>query len=330
MNVSEWRTLAPAAAVTVLPPPLSPSEVTPLAEAFAQRSRAENTLRGYRTDWARWTTWAAHNGAVALPANPRAVEAWLCEEAATHTPGTLSRRIAALRLAHELAGHPSPIDSHVRRVLEGIRRTVGRPARRVAPMLLEDLRSAVATLDLDTLDGLRDRAALTIGWAGAFRRSELVALRVDDITWTDDGLRVMVRRSKTDQGGTGQIIGIPHARPEHDDVCPPCCLADWLGLAGIDSGPIFRRLLTPTKVGPDAIRDKGIAEMIQRVMRRAGIGGEWSGHSLRAGFATQAARSGMDALAMAKQTRHRKLDTLAVYVREGELFVRNPATEAGL
>jgi len=330
MNVSEWRTLAPAAAVTVLPPPLSPAEVTPLAEAFAQRSRAENTLRGYRTDWARWTTWAAANGTSPMPANPRAVEAWLCEEAATHTPGTLSRRVAALRLAHELAGHPSPIDSHVRRVLEGIRRTVGRPPRRVAPMMLEDLRAAVATLDLDTLDGLRARAALTLGWAGAFRRSELVALRVDDVTWTDDGLRVMVRRSKTDQGGTGQAIGIPHARQEHDDVCPPCALADWLAAAEIDSGPIFRRLLTPTKVGPDAIRDKGIAELVQRVMLHAGIAGEWSGHSLRAGFATQAARSGMDALAMSKQTRHRKLDTLAVYVREGELFVRNPATEAGL
>ncbi|HUZ01651.1 MAG TPA: tyrosine-type recombinase/integrase [Thermomicrobiaceae bacterium] len=330
MNVAAWRPLAPAAVVTVLPPPLSPAEVTPLAEAFAQRSRADNTLRGYRTDWARWTAWAASNGVAAMPANPRAVEAWLCEEAATHTPGTLSRRVAALRLAHELAGHPTPIDSHVRRVLEGIRRTTGRPPRRVAPMMLSDLRAGVATLDLDTLAGLRDRALLTLGWAGAFRRSELVALRVDDVTWTEEGLRVMVRRSKTDQSGTGQILGIPHAREEHDDVCPPCSLADWLGTAGIDSGPIFRRLLTPTTVGPDAIRDKGIAELVQRVMYAAGIAGEWSGHSLRAGFATEAARHQMDALAISKQTRHRKLDTLAVYVREGDLFIRNPATEAGL
>ena len=273
MNVSEWRTLAPTTALTVLPPPLSPSEVTPLAEAFAQRSRAANTLRGYRTDWARWTAWAALNGAVQMPANPRAVEAWLCEEASTHTPGTLGRRVAALRLAHELAGFPSPIDSHVRRVLEGIRRTVGRPARRVAPMLLEDLRAAVATLDLDTLEGLRDRAALTIGWAGAFRRSELVALRVDDVSWTDDGIRVMVRRSKTDQGGTGQAIGIPHARPEHDDVCPPCSLADWLGTA---------KLELRADLPPSALADQGRARGDPRQRdRRAGAARDVPGRDRR-------------------------------------------------
>jgi|SRR5579864_5561898 len=328
---ADWQPLAPVRReIIVAAPPLTPAVVSPIAEVFAQRSRAANTLKGYASDWRSWTSWATGRGYSSMPADPRAVEAWLCEEAGTHTPGTLSRRLAALRLAHELAGHPSPTsDAHLRRVLEGIRRTVGRPAHRVAPVMLADLRKAVRTLDLKTLEGLRDRAALTIGWAGAFRRSELVALRVENVGWSDDGLRVMIPRSKTDQTGEGQVVGIPHAKPGHDDVCPPCALGDWLSAAGISSGPIFRRLVGHG-VGAEAIRDKGIAELVQRVMRKAGIDGEFSGHSLRAGMVTEAARQGVDPLTIMATTRHRRSETLKGYIREGDLFRRNAAAEAGL
>src|ERR1700722_14146485 len=206
---------------------------------LAKAEKAVSTRKAYGTDFRLFKAWCEVKGVSPLPASPETVAAFLAAESGEGTkPPTLARRVAAIRYAHKLAHLDTPTDSEaVKATLRGIRRTVGAAKVRKAPAVTAKMHSMVAMAP-DRLSGLRDRALLLLGFAGAFRRSELVALDVTDIAEAKTGLLVTIRRSKTDQEGEGITIAIPRG----DVACPARALQEWLGAAGIEAGPIFRAI----------------------------------------------------------------------------------------
>ena len=299
------------------------------AEQFALASRSEATRRAYRADWQIFTDWAADNGQTALPASPGCVSAFLAAQAsAGFKPATLSRRLAAVNAAHRLAGHPSPTTSEpVALVMKGIRRMVGVAPEQVRPLVTEDLRRVVAAIP-DDLTGLRDRAIILIGFAGAFRRSELVALMVDDIEFTDAGMILTIRRSKIDQEGAGRQVGIPFGQ---NGTCPVTALRAWLQAASITSGAIFRRIDQHGHIGPNALQPAAVAQIVKKAVEAVGLDAkQYGGHSLRAGLATSAAQNGASEVMIMEQTGHKSSAMVRRYVRRANLFKANAATMAGL
>src|SRR6266478_1310488 len=191
---------------------------------LAQAEKAVSTRKAYGTDFRLFKTWCDTKGVSALPAAPETVAAYLAAQARTSRPSTLGRRVAAIRYAHKLAELPLPTDAEgVKATMRGIRRTLGSAKIRKAPAVAAAMLGMVAGAP-DNLAGLRDRALLLLGFAGAFRRSELVALDVNDIEETEAGLRVTIRYSKTDQDGQGVTIAIARG----DVACPVKPLRGWL------------------------------------------------------------------------------------------------------
>jgi site-specific recombinase XerD len=296
-----------------------------LARAYIDRAKAANTLRGYRADWRAFTGWCATHEQTALPCAVRTLGLYLADQAAAGVKtSTLKRRLSAISQAHQAAGHPSPThDAAVRAVWAGIRRTHGTAPDRKAPLVTAQLRRAVAGLG-DDLAGRRDRALLLLGFAGAFRRSELVALRVEDVAVVPEGLVVTLVRSKTDQEGAGRTVGIPYGPAP--DVCPVRALTAWRSAAGISTGPLFRAVDRFGTVSPAALSDRSVARIVQRRAADVGLDPEkFGGHSLRAGLATSAAAAGVQERDIARQTGHKSMPVLRVYIREGELFRHNAA-----
>jgi integrase len=187
----------------------------------------------------------------------------------------------------------------------------------------------VLVLSGDTAIGARDRALLLLGFAGAFRRSELVALDIDDVQITREGMIVTIRRSKTDQEGAGQKVGIPRGR--HPGTCPVKALAAWLGLAGIEAGAIFRPITRHGLIQPGRLTDRSVARIVQRTAEAAGLDpSQFAGHSLRAGLATSAAMAGAEERDIMRQTRHKSVVVARRYIRDGSLFRNNAAGTVGL
>ena len=200
--------------------------------------------------------------------------------------------------------------------LRGIRRTVGTAKVRKAPAVAAKVRAMVA-LAPPGLKGLRDRALLLLGFAGAFRRSELVALDVADIAETETGLLVMIRRSKTDQDGEGVTIAITRG----DVACPARALRKWLDAVGIEAGPIFKPINKAGTVSGERLTDRSVANIVKAYAGRAGFDANlFSGHSLRSGFLTSAAANGASIFKMMDVSRHKSVNTLRGYVRDAELF----------
>jgi site-specific recombinase XerD len=244
---------------------------------------------------------------------------------------TIAGRVAALATGHRLAGYsPSPTrDDSVKVTLAGIRRTIGTARQGKLGVTIEELRSLVAVCDPDSLAGLRDRALLVLCFAGAFRRSELVSLDLSDVDQTRDGLRVSLRRSKTDQEGTGTVKGLPYG--SNPQTCPVRTLEAWLEMAGIADGPLFRPINRHGQISPERLSDKSVALIVKRAAEGAGLDPtRVAGHSLRRGFATTAARNRVPELTICRQTGHRSLATLRAYVEEATLFTDNAAALVGL
>jgi site-specific recombinase XerD len=256
---------------------------------LAKAEKALSTRKAYGTDFRIFKAWCDGNGVSALPAIPETVAAFLASESKTAKPSTLGRRIAAIRYAHKLAHLDTPTDSEaVKATLRGIRRTFGGAKVRKAPAVAAKMHSMVA-LAPDRLSGLRDRALLLLGFAGAFRRSELVALDVTDIADAKTGLLVTIRRSKTDQESEGVTIAIARG----DVACPARALREWLDAAGIETGPIFRAINKGGTVATDRLTDRSVANIVKVYAGRAGFDAStFSGHSLRSGFLTSAAAKG--------------------------------------
>jgi len=296
---------------------------------YVSRSKAANTVRAYASDWRDFAGWCSARGLDALPARPETVALYLTEQADRIRVSSLNRRLSAIAQAHQLAGLESPAaDSRVRIVMGGIRRVKGAAQRGKRPILLDDLRHMVERLP-DTPAGTRDRALLLVGFAGAFRRSELVALDIDDLAFGRDGLTVTIRRSKTDQEGQGRRIGIPHG--SHPATCPVRALQAWLARLEAEAGPVFRAVDRHGRIAPQRLSDRAVALIVKRAAADAGIAvEEVAGHSLRAGLATAAAAAGVSERAIMAQTGHRSLPTVRRYIREGSLFLENAAGKIGL
>ena len=290
--------------------------------SFALAEKAEATRRGYRSDYGGFSRWCADRGVEPLPASPATVAGFLAAEAtAGAKASTLSRKLAAIRYAHRLAGVPSPTDvEQVRAVLRGIRRDRGAAPSQKAAATGERIKAMLAHMP-DTLKGKRDRALLAFGMAGAFRRSELVALQVADLERVPEGLRVTIRRSKTDQEGAGHVIAILRG----SKLKPVRAVLDWLDAAGITSGPVFRSINRHGQMSAEGLTPQTVALVVKHYADAAGLDpDEFAGHSLRAGFLTSAAEAGADVLRMMEVSRHKRVETVRGYVRRANLF-RNHA-----
>lgn len=297
---------------------LDPGEITATLH-FAAAARAENTRLAYAADWTHFAAWVAQRGASPLPCPPGLLAGYLSALAETGLrASTISRRASGIAHVHRMSGHAPPTASEaVRAVLRGIRHTLGTAPRTKTPATHDLIARMVAACPDTALIGLRDRAMIVLGFAGAFRRAELLALEVADLVAVPDGLRVAIRRSKTDQAGAGQEVAIPrgtHLRPVET-------LQAWLAAAAITAGPVFRPVNKAGTVGTTPLGDDGFCRALKRRAAAAGLDpAAFSGHSLRAGFLTSAAEAGADALKMAEVSRHRSLDVLRGYVRRSNLF----------
>ncbi len=303
--------------------------VSETARDYISQAKAENTVRAYRADWNDFFTWCSAHGLPAMPADPRTVTLYLSHLAATHKASTLTRRISAVSQAHQLAGLKSPTHAAaVRALMAGIRRAKGTAPAAKAAALTQDIRAMVAALPAGLL-GARDRALLLVGFAGAFRRSELVGLNVDDAQFTADGLVVTLRRSKTDQEGEGRKVGIPYG--SNPETCPVRALRAWIDGSGITAGPLFRSVNRHGQIQAPRLSDKAVALVVKRYASAAGLNAtNYAGHSLRAGLATSAAIAGASERSIMNQTGHRSTTMVRRYIRDGSLFRENAAARVGL
>ena len=317
---------APLVALTTAIAPVPPAFVRELEAAarFAAADSAPSTRRAYASDWRRFVTWCTGHGLEPLPAAPGVVAAFLAAEAGQgRRAATLARRLAAIRAAHLRAGHEPPSSSEaVRATLRGIRRTIGAAPVKKAPATAELVRAMIDACDVGTLPGLRDRALLLLGFAGAFRRGELVALDVADLEEVAGGLRVRVRRSKTDQEGQGSVVPVRRGLAEAGRYCPVRAVRAWLRAAEITEGPVFRAVWKGgRRVRPTPLSAGAVAEVVKSYAAQVGADpAQFAGHSLRAGFLTSAAGRGASLWKLRDVSRHRSVDTLAGYVRDAELF----------
>jgi site-specific recombinase XerD len=288
------------------------------ARAFAENEKAVATRRAYQSDFRVFTDWCESRDLDPCPVAPQTIAAFLAAQAKDGiSASTLARRIAAIQYVHELAGHDSPTKAKIVGVtMRGIRRTVGTAKRQKAPATAERIAEMVRQCP-DTLAGKRDRALLLLGFAGAFRRSEIVALTVADLEEADGGLRVTVRKSKTDQEAAGYVVPILRGAK----ACPVAAVKAWIETAGIMEGPIFRPLAKGGRVLAQALSTKSVAEIVKVYAERAGLDPEaFAGHSLRSGFLTSAASRGASIFKMMDISRHKSVDTLRSYVRRAEEF----------
>lgn len=343
-----------------VPPSAHAVPSAPLAEdaararAFARQAKAANTKRAYRADWADFCAWCDARGLPALPATTETVALYVASRAEVGpekddgrpSPGlkvsTLERRLSAINQAHRSLGHEPPAsrrDEPLHSVWAGLVRSKGAAPEKVAPALPDDLRSAVEALprgdggELD-LRGRRDRALLLLGFAAALRRSELAAVETGHVQFTADGLRLFVPRAKGDQEGRGAALGVHYGRSPA--TCPVRSLRSYLQAAREATGaplagPVFRKVDRWGRLWEAALTAGAVARIVKRSFARAGLDPAlYAGHSLRAGFATQAARVGKQERAIMRHTRHKDVRTLREYIREGALFEENPTDGIGL
>lgn len=290
------------------------------------KTKAANTLKAYAADWDDFTQWCQYNGAKPLPAEPEQIVNYINDLADYAKANTVSRRLSAISENHAAAGYAedNPARSDlVRRAMEAIRREKGTLQRGKTPLLTEDITTFAAQLDGEGIAELRDKALLLLGFAGAFRRSELVALDVEDLSFTTEGLILLVRHAKSDQEGEGSYVAIPFLADA--SACPVRALRRWLTAADITSGPVFRPLARNKTVRSQRLSDKSVAIIVKRHAARCGLDAkEFAGHSLRRGFATSAARSGVDERSIMQQTRHKSEKMVRRYIEQGNLFQYNP------
>jgi integrase len=320
----------------ILPPGVEPAAavltvagqaVLAEAQALAKQAAAPATLRAYKADWAHFAAWCDAHGFVPVPADPKTVGAYLGSLKDSHAPSTIRRRLAALGKMHrfnDLAWNPAHRD--IQGPLQGALRTRGRPVRKAAALSLAMLRQLVATCD-PSARGRRDRALLLFGFAGALRRSELVALRVEDVAIVAAGLRLRIVRGKTDQEGQGAEIGLPRGR--HVETCPVRAFEAWQAVAKRKAGPLFRKISTGGGIGdrplhPDAVR-RILAHRVAMAGLRIDGFDRLSAHALRVGFISAAYDTGVRDEDIMRHTRHRDLRTLRGYVRRAGLVTDSPA-----
>jgi integrase len=285
---------------------------------FVRESIAANTKRAYTCDLVHFESWGG-----SIPGAADMVASYLAAHADTLSVATLVRRLASISKAHEVRALPNPTRSElVRATMRGIRRTRSRAQREARPLLKDDLLLVLDAMGIE-LKATRDRALLLIGFAGGLRRSELVGLDVGDVEHVRQGVVLHLRRSKTDQEGRGQKIGVPHGRTRW---CPVSAFDAWIAASGISEGAIFRPVDRHGRIHDFRLSGEAIALVVRERVAAAGFEpAGYSGHSLRAGLATSAAQAGVPTWRIKAQTRHASEAMLAKYIRSGELFTENAA-----
>ncbi|WP_404478997.1 tyrosine-type recombinase/integrase [Novosphingobium sp. BL-52-GroH] len=293
------------------------------ARTYRLRARSTNTLRAYASDWRQFQDWCWGRGLEPLPAGPEVVATYLASLArAGRADSTVTRHVAAIVWQHRHAGLPPPTahDTHqlIADTLSGIRREQrARPTRKKAAIGAKDLAGMIAKADGLSTRAVRDRAILALGLAAALRRSELVALQLADVELVDAGMTVRVGYSKTDQEGEGATIAVPAGKT----LRPVAHLNAWLQVRGGAPGPLFTRIGTKGEFTLEAMSDRSVARLVKRYARLQGLDPEvMAGHSLRAGFLTEAARTRASLAKMQEVSRHKSLKVLLGYVRSAERF----------
>jgi integrase len=298
------------------------------AAGYALGSKAVATRRAYKSDWAHFAGWCAMAGLQALPADPATLALYLTAHAGGLKVSTLQRRLASISQAHKAEGLASPVGTPaVKAVWGGIARAHGGPPVRKTPLVVEAMRACLDQLD-DTVRGRRDRALLLLAWGGALRRSEVVGLRCGDVQAEDRGLIITVRKSKTDQLAAGRQIGIPYGRTPA--YCPVRAYHQVINRSRTASSPLFVAIRPDGRPTGVPLSDKHVARLVKRVADAAGLAGDYSGHSLRAGFATAAAAAGASERSIMAQTGHKSLIIARGYIRPAQLFDDNAAAVAAL
>lgn len=284
---------------------------------YLRAALSDNSRRAYRSDLNQFLTWGG-----TIPASSEMIATYLAAHAGLHALATLARRLVTIGKAHTAQGLPSPTESAlVRATLRGICHTHGSNQRQVSPANKEDVLHMVA--GLEGTKGVRDRALLLIGFAGAFRRSELVSLTVGDIEQAKQGLIVQLRFSKTDQQGYGRKIAIPFARGA---VCPVLAYQHWLEISKITEGPVFRGVNRHGVISDAALTPQAVALVVKERAYAVGLDpAKYAGHSLRSGLVTSAAKLGVSSWKIRAQTGHKSDAMLARYIRDANIFVDNAA-----
>lgn len=309
------------------------------ARQLLASSSSPATQMTYRHAWAAFADWCAARDACPLPAKPTTLIEYIVSmaggdqrEASTSTGlrmATIDKRLAAISQAHQLARFESPTkDAVFRKALKGLRRQIGTRQHCKAPLLTQDILHILVNIQEPTLPNLWDKAILLLGFAGGFRRSELVALNVEDLRFVEEGIRVMLKRGKADQEGQGREVGIAKGHP---GSCPVETVRQWLEAAQIIGEPVFRPLGRKGLPQAKALSDRAVARIVKRLAGQAGLDPRlYAGHSLRAGLATQAALNGVPERIIMAQTGHKTQMMLRRYIRIGGLFRENASAQLGL
>lgn len=320
----------PSQLVEIEPDRALPARLQAAAESardYARASLSENTLRSYRAALKDFGVWCRDQSAEPFPAPPELIAAYLASLADRGlSVSTIGMRVAAIRWMHEARGVESPTAAKsVAATLAGIRRKLGVAQARKAPATSDRVKRMVSGIRGDGLKAKRDRALLLLGFALAARRSELVALELEDLEDAPSGLLVTIRRSKADQEGRGAVLGVPFGIER--ESCPVVAVRAWVEAAGLTEGRLFRAVDRHGRVN-GSLTGHSIARIVKTYAEAAGLDGDFSGHSLRAGFVTSAAEKGVQPVRIADHSRHASLEMLRVYIRRTSVFEDHPG--AGL
>ena len=292
-----------------------------------QSSKANNTVRAYKSDFKDFGIFCAQNGFKSLPSDPKIVSLYLTYLSTKEAKiSTLKRRLVSIGVIHRLKGHyldtkhPSIIEN-----IMGIKRRKGSIQKSKKPILISNLKLLINVIDEQQkkeIKKLRDRTIILIGFSGGFRRNEIVSLDYDDLDFVQEGLKINIRRSKTDQYGEGFIKALPYF--DNPKYCPVVSLKNWINTSKISSGSIFRRFSKGSKLSEHRLTDQTVALLIKEYLQLAGIDSKnYSGHSLRSGFATSAAESGAEERSIMAMTGHKSTEMVRRYIKEANLFKNN-------
>ena len=290
-------------------------------------SKADNTVRAYKSDFQDFEVFCIKNGFISLPTDPKVVSLYITYLSTKDAKmSTLKRRLVSIGVIHKMKGyyldtkHPTIIEN-----IMGIKRRKGSIQKSKKPLLINNLKKLINAIDnniKDEIKKLRDRSIILIGFSGGFRRNEIVSLDYNDLDFIEEGLKISLRRSKTDQFGEGSIKGLPYFENSH--YCPVNSIKQWIEVSKINSGPLFRRFKKGLRLSDYRLTDQTVALLIKEYLNLAGIDNKnYSGHSLRSGFATAAAESGAEERNIMAMTGHKSTEMVRRYIKEANLFKNN-------
>ena len=298
-----------------------------------KNSKSNNTLRAYKSDFKDFGAFCNSHGLKSLPTEPKVVAIYLTHLSKSSKVSTLRRRLVSISMVHKIKGHY--LDTKHPVIIEnllGIKRVKGSIQRGKKPLLINDLKAIIKVINeqnINKITKLRDISIVLIGFGGGFRRSEIISIDYEDLEFVSEGLKITLRKSKTDQFGEGMIKGLPYF--ENEIYCPVNNLKKWLLISNIKSGPIFRRFTKGSKLSDNRLTDQTVVLLIKKYLKLANIENtNYSGHSLRSGFATVAAESGADERSIMAMTGHKTAQMVRRYIKEANIFKNNALNKVKL